>query len=224
MGQGGADMTTEVMLVRHGESEWNQSHRYTGQQDVPLSDLGKEQAFRLAERLKDDGLTAIYASPLRRARDTARAIGALAHVPITLEPGLAEINHGAWEGLTAVQVSEKFPAEYHQWRVQPHAVVMPAGESLDDVGKRAAAVWYSALLEQRGGKIVICSHDAVLRVLLLTALGLTLDHFWKWSFENASLSVLHVRGDTGAEIGHLVRLNDTAHLSGVYSEYALQAL
>ena len=217
-------MTTEVILIRHGESEWNQSHRYTGQQDVPLSDLGREQAFRLAERLKDDGITAIYASPLRRARDTAEAISKLARVPITLEPGLAEINHGAWEGLTAHQVSEKFPSEYARWRTQPHAVVMPAGESLDDVRKRAAAVWDRALVEKRGGKIVICSHDAVLRVLLLAALGLTLDHFWKWSFENASLSVLQVRGDAGVETGHLVRLNDTAHLSGVYSEYALQAL
>ena len=90
---------------------------------------------------------------------------------------------------------------------------MPAGESLEDVRNRAVAVWDRALLEQRGGKIVICSHDAVLRVLLLTALGLTLDHFWKWSFENASLSVIQVRGDAGAETGHLVRLNDTAHLA-----------
>jgi alpha-ribazole phosphatase len=217
-------MTTEVILIRHGESEWNQSHRYTGQKDVALSELGREQAFRLAERLKDDGITAIYASPLRRARDTAEAIGTLARVPIKLEPGLAEIHHGEWEGLTAHQVSEKFPAEYARWRTQPNAVVMPAGESLDDVRKRATAVWDRALLEQSGGKIVICSHDAVLRVLLLAALGLTLDHFWKWSFENASLSVIEARGDEGAETFHLVRLNDTGHLAGIQSAYALQAL
>jgi alpha-ribazole phosphatase len=217
-------MTTEVFLIRHGESEWNQSHRYTGQQDVALSELGREQAFRLAKRLKDDGITAIYSSPLRRARDTAEAISRLARVPITLEPGLAEIHHGEWEGLTAHQVSERFPSEYVRWRTQPHAVLMPAGESLDDVGKRAMVVWGRVLLKPRGGKIVICSHDAVLRVLLLAALGLTLDHFWKWSFENASLSVIQVRGDLSAQTCHLMRLNDTAHLAGVYSEYALQAL
>jgi phosphoserine phosphatase len=217
-------MTTQILLVRHGESEWNHSRRYAGQQDVPLSELGKEQADRLAERLKDEGLGAIYASPLRRARDTAEAIGTLAGVPVILEPGLAEINHGLWEGLTARQVDERFPREYRQWRSQPHAIVMPRGESLDEVGKRAELVLARVLLERQGGKALIGTHDAVLRVLLLKLLGMTPDHFWKWSFENASLTVIELRGDGGVETAHLVRLNDTAHLAGIQSEHARQAL
>ena len=217
-------MTTQMLLVRHGESEWNQSRRYAGQQDVPLSELGREQAYRLAERLKGEGLGAIYASPLRRARDTAEAIGRLAQVPIIIEPGLPEINHGLWEGLTARQVDEKFPHEYRQWRFEPQAVVMPQGESLDDVRKRAHVVLDRVLREQRDAKVLICTHDAVLRVLLLQMLGLTPDHFWKWSFENASLSVIEAHGDVGAEMFHLVRVNDIAHLAGIQSEHALQAL
>ena len=217
-------MRTRVFLVRHGESEWNQSRRYAGQQDVPLSELGREQAYRLAERLKGEGLSAIYASPLRRARDTAEAIKRLADVPIILEPGLAEISHGLWEGLTTPQVEERFPGEYRQWRSEPHTVVMPQGESLDDVSNRAEVVLTRALQEQQGGKVLLCTHDAVLRVLLIKMLGLTLDHFWKWTFENASLSEIEVRGEVGAESAHLVRLNDTAHLVGIQSEHALQAL
>lgn len=224
MGESAAVVTTRIFLIRHGESEWNQSHRYTGQRDVPLSELGKEQANRLAERLKDEGLSAIYASPLRRAYDTARAIGSAARLPVILETGLVEINHGLWEGLTTRQVSERFPVEYCQWRTQPHTVVMPQGESLADVAKRAETVLHRILVEQRGGKVAISSHDAVLRVLLLAALGLGLEHFWKWDFENASLSVIEARGDGDTPSFHLARLNDTAHLSGVYSEYALQAL
>ena len=217
-------MTTRVFLIRHGESEWNQSHRYTGQRDLPLSNLGREQASRLAERLKDEGLTAIYSSPLRRAYDTAAAIGRLAHLPVIAESGLKEINHGLWEGLTTRQVGEKFPSEYCRWRTQPHTVVMPQGESLADVAERAETVLHRILAEQPGGTVAISSHDAVLRVLLLTALALPLDHFWTWDFENASVSVIEARHDVDAPSFHLTRLNDTVHLSGVHSKYALQAL
>jgi alpha-ribazole phosphatase len=223
MGESVVAVTTQIFLIRHGESEWNSSRRYTGQRDVPLSDLGKKQAQRLAERLKDAGLAAVYTSPLRRARETAQAIGQLARVPVILEPGLKEIHHGLWEGLTAEQVSAQFPAEYALWRTQPHRVTMPQGESLAEVAARAEATWRRVVAEQRGSKIAVCSHDAVMRVLLLIALGLALEHFWKWGFGNASLTVIEARGDAANDF-RLVCLNDTAHLAGVYSEYARQAL
>ncbi len=223
MGEDTSTLTTQIYLIRHGESEWNRLSRYTGQRDVSLSDLGKEQAQRVAERLKDARLSTIYASPLRRARDTARVIGRLTQAPVILEAGLREIHHGLWEGLTPEQVSERFPEEYALWRTRPHRVKMPHGESLAEVASRAEAVWRRVAVEQSGGNIAICSHDAVLRVILLAALGLTLERFWKWDFENASISVIQAR-DRGSADFRLVRLNDTSHLAGIFSDYALQAL
>ncbi len=217
-------MTIELLLIRHGESEWNRLGRYAGQRDVPLSDRGKLQAQRLAERLESEPLAAIYTSPLRRARDTARAIAERQRVPVTAEPRLAEIHHGLWEGLTTIQVGAQFPIAYAQWRTEPHRVVMPQGESLADVARRAGQVLTEVLARHGTGKIVLCSHDAVLRVLLLTALGLSLDHFWKWHFANASLTVLETRDDDRASPFHLAGLNATAHLEGIDSEASLQAL
>ena len=80
-------MTTRIFMTRHGESEWKHSHRYTGRQDVPLGELGKEQAHRVGERLKGEGLSSIYTSPLRRASDTAVALASSAKAPIVMEPG-----------------------------------------------------------------------------------------------------------------------------------------
>lgn len=217
-------MTTQLFLVRHGESEWNQLSRYAGQRDVPLSALGKQQALRLAGHLDAEVITAIYSGPLQRARDTAAAIGERKHLPVVLEPRLVEINHGLWEGLTMLQVGPRFPIEYVRWRTQPHRAKMPQGESLADVARRAKQVLADILAKHPEGKIILCSHDALLRVLLLTSLGLTLEHFWKWRFANASLSVLEAYPDGDSVAFCLTRLNETIHLKGVHSQDALQAL
>ncbi len=217
-------MTTKLLLVRHGESEWNRLGRYAGQHDVPLSEQGKQQARRLAERLKSEPLAAIYTSPLQRARDTANAIAERRRVPVTVEPRLAEIHHGLWESLTAIEVEARFPAEYAQWHTEPHRVVMPQGESLADLAQRTGQVVSEVLARYPSGKIVLCSHDAVLRVLLLTSLGLSLEHFWKWHFANASLSVLEACNDNRSLTLRLAALNATGHLEGVHSEVSLQAL
>lgn len=222
MGENVASVTTQVFLIRHGESEWNNDHLYTGQSDVALSELGRAQAQRVAERLASAGITAIYSSPLQRAQDTARPLSALTRLPVRIEPGLTEINHGLWQGLTVEQVREKFSGQYERWRAQPHLVVMPEGESLSDVAARAAPVLLRIHRAERGGKIAVCSHDATLRVLVSVAQGLSLDRFWDWDMENASLNLIEARGD--AEIFQLVCLNDTAHLAGVRTDASKQAL
>ena len=224
MGEGVATLSIQLYLIRHGESEWNRLSRYTGKQDIPLSELGREQANRLAERLAAEKLPAIYASPLQRARETANIIGRLTRTRVVIEPGLAEIDHGRWEGLTTPQVIQEFPADHARWRAQPHTVVMPQGESLGDVMRRADASLNRILAEQDRGKIAICSHDAVIRVLLLKTLGLSFEHFWEWSLENASLNIVEQSRDGGHPSWREVRLNDTAHLEGIYSDCALQAL
>jgi broad specificity phosphatase PhoE len=214
----------QIWLVRHGESEWNRSGQYAGQQDIPLDDRGREQVRRLAERLSDERIRAIYSSPLQRALDTARAIASLSGAPIFLEPGLKEIHHGSWEGLTSAQANAGYPVEYAAWHVAPHTAVMPEGETLLQVQARAGEVMRRVRDELDGGKSVICSHDAVLRVIVLQALGIGLEHFWKWDFDNASSTVLEACDEEGRPPFRLVRMNDVTHLAGILSPIAVQAL
>lgn len=233
MGEGAAVVTTghsdshritRLFLVRHGESEWNRSSRYAGQQDVPLSELGQRQGERVAQRLAGERPTAIYTSPLERAKETAAIIGQVTGCPVTLEPDLAEINHGLWEGLTASEVRETFGSDYVRWRSQPHTMIMPRGESLAEVEARAQAALHRILAEQPNGRVVVCSHDAVLRVLVLGCLRFPLEHFWCWSFQNASVSILETGDEYASAPFRLVHLNDTAHLGGLCSEQTAQAL
>ena len=209
-----------IFLVRHGESAWNVTHRYTGQEDPPLSELGRLQAQRLAERLRAEPVEAIYSSAARRAVETAQPIAKLKSLPVVLEPAFLEIHHGLWQGLTVAEVAERFPNEVAMWRDQPQNVQMPNGESLDDVRRRAIPAFRRILGKHPNQSIAIFSHDAVQRVILLNSLGCSFARFWEWRIENASVTILEQQG----EEFRLASLNDVAHLEGVAADYESQAL
>ncbi len=215
-------MTTRIFLVRHPESEWNQRGQYTGRQDIGLSDLGLRQAEEIARRFEAEPLSAIYSSPLQRARKVAEAIARVKRLSVEVDDGLSEICHGAWEGMKVDEVAKTFPVEYAQWHDEPHRVVMPRGESLEEVAHRARTAFRRIVAKHPGGAVVICTHDAVLRVLVLDTLGLPLEHFWKWRFENASLSMLATNHKH--EHFQLALLNDTSHLRDLHSDCERQAL
>ncbi len=211
----------KLYLVRHGESAWNQLHLYTGQRDVPLSEDGLLQAQRLGERIRELELAEIYASPLLRAQDTAKPAAALKNMPLRLDARLAEIHHGAWEGNPASVIEQQYAETYSAWRSQPHTVTMPEGESLNDVGRRVDAFLHDLYAEHFDGNILIVSHDAVLRVIILQTLGMGLEYFWRWRFDNASLSAVE---RTGHAHFQLSLLNDVHHLKGVMTNCEAQAL
>jgi len=180
----------KLYLVRHGESAWNVKHLYTGRQDVPLSELGELQAQRVAAKFVACELTALYTSPLKRAYDTAKPLALQKQLPAHADARLAEIHHGAWEGNPAAVIREQYAAEYLAWRTQPHRVKMPDGESLAEVSLRAQAFLHDVMARYADGNILIVTHDAVLRVIVLYALRMGLEYFWRWRFDNASVSVL----------------------------------
>src|SRR5947199_3660663 len=103
-----------LLLIRHGETDWNAEHRWQGHADVPLNARGREQAKALAEELAPEGIDAIYASDLSRARDTAEIVGERLGVPVVLDPDLREIDVGSREGLTGEEVGER------PWDGEPH--------------------------------------------------------------------------------------------------------
>jgi broad specificity phosphatase PhoE len=210
-----------LYLVRHGESAWNQLQLYTGQRDIPLSERGGLQAQHLAEHLVDTPFVALYASPLLRAYETARAVADLKQMPLTRDARLAEISHGAWEGNPVHVIREQYADAYAAWRNQPHTVQMPDGESLNDVASRAREFLQEACARHPEGNIFIASHDAVLRVILLEMLGFGLEHFWRWRFDNASLTILEQLPDGQFR---LALSNDVHYLEGVIADCEAQAL
>lgn len=211
---------TTLLLIRHGESTWNQAGRYQGWIDTELSDLGRKQAQLLAQRLSPFPLDAVYSSPLRRALDVARAIGDAQKKPVKVEEDLMEINHGDWNGLLKGEVAERYGPILETWRTCPSQALMPDGESLRDVSRRADAVMAGILADYPQGTVAICTHDAVMRVMITASLGLSFDHIWSIGLENASISALQV--EEGQH--RLICLNDTCHLGRYRSAMAEQAL
>ncbi|MGH8062045.1 MAG: histidine phosphatase family protein, partial [Pseudoxanthomonas sp.] len=162
-----------ILLARHGETPWNAEGRYQGQIDIPLSPVGESQATALGKRLQEVEITRAVASPLSRARHTAELALGEARLPmLTTDIELQEIAHGEWEGLLASEINDKDPVRLRAWREQPETVLMPGGESLQQVLDRS---WQGLARASEdlgaGDTLLVVAHDAVNRVILCRILG-----------------------------------------------------
>lgn len=164
-------MTTRVYLIRHGATQLSAEDRFAGGTDVDLSAEGRWQAERLAERLADDKLVAVYCSPLRRTVETATIIAAphgLAPVP---RSELREIHHGRWETMLRSEVEAQFPEEYASWSVDPFTFAPQGGESGLSVMARALPVVREIVVTHEDVNVAIVSHKATIRLLISSLLG-----------------------------------------------------
>jgi broad specificity phosphatase PhoE len=211
---------TELLLVRHGESTWNQTGRYQGRIDTELSDLGQAQVEKLGEYLKSTPLDAIYSSPLRRAFHTALAISLPRGGDVVVDEDLTEIDHGAWNGLLREEVEKRYGPLLQQWMETPSQVKMPGGESLEEVCTRAHRALSAITEAHPEGRVGLCSHDAVIKSIIASTAGMSLDKFWSFRLDNASISVIFL----GEPFPRLIRLNDTCHLGELRSNLGEQAL
>lgn len=164
-------MTTRLYLVRHGATNLTAEDRFSGAENVFLSEEGRLQAEYLAGRLADDHITAVYASPLDRTMETARILAG----PHRLEPlprdGLREISHGHWEGRTRAEVESGFAAEYTAWEADPFTYAPEGGESGISVLARALPVIREIIVRHRDENVLVVSHKATLRLLISSLLG-----------------------------------------------------
>lgn len=203
-----------LIIVRHGESEWNRIHRYQGQLDAPLSELGLRQAEALGERLKGEELDQIYTSPLQRAALTAKAIAA--HhpaVPFAYADALLEIHHGEWQGKYADEILASYAEGLREWREHPTRSQMPGGESFSNVLKRTLD-FLDQLRERHVDQTVLVStHDVVVKILVADALGMNMDRINRIWVTNASISVI----EYGADLPYLVSLSEASHLGALAS-------
>ncbi len=168
---------TEIILARHGETEWNVQEVFRGRVDIELNETGIKQAELLAEYLSDLRVEAIYSSPLRRALKTAEVIASHRKLDVKIAPGLIDIDFGEWQGLSHQEVKDRYQELYGKWLNHPDKVKMPAGENLADVRKRAIGV-VDEVTAKHEGTVVLVSHRVVNKVLICALLGLYNSHFW----------------------------------------------
>jgi len=198
---------SSLILVRHGETDWNAERRYQGHSNLPLNETGRAQATAAADVLHGETFDAAYTSDLVRTTQTARIILERHPAPpLQLAPNLREMHFGLWEGLTHHEIAAQYPDQLAAWYAGAEP---PEGESLPAVAARVAAF----LADLRGlytesARILVVGHGGSLRILLCLALGLPAEKHWQFKIEAASITRLDVY-ENGAI---LARLNDTAHL------------
>jgi len=201
---------TRILLVRHGQTDFNLTHRFQGRIDIPLNEEGKSQTQALALALKHESLTAVYSSPLMRAMETARSIKVFhPSTPLFEEEGLIEMDLGKLDGKKAGKWILKHQEFYKVWRTAPSRLKMPGGESLEEVQIRALDTLERITKPYPpGSTLLLCSHNFVNRTIICHALGLPLDRFLDFQQDAAALNVLYKRE------GKLVteEVNDVSHL------------
>ena len=198
---------TEIILVRHGETEWNVTNIFRGRIDIELSQTGMKQAELLAEYLSDTKVDAIYSSPLKRALQTAEVIARYHRLSVEITPALLDFHFGRWQGLSRQEVKDKYKALYAEWLKNPHQVQIPDGEKLDDVRKRALGVVESIIAKHEGTAILV-SHRVVNKVLICALLGLDNSHFWNIAQDTCGITLFTYENNRFVLSKH----NDTSFL------------
>lgn len=197
-----------LTIVRHGETEHNRGHLTLGRADVPLNDLGQKQAAAVGESF-DTAPGAIYASPLRRARETAQAIAVAHNLDLVIEDDLIEMDVGEMEHLAYPELGERYPDFLRQWLSDDVAHArMPGGETLAEVQQRSWAVIQRLEAAHPGANVVIVTHNFVALTIICAAIGLPLSKFRGLRQALAAKTVI----DFGERAPTLLQLNDVSHL------------
>jgi len=199
---------TEIFIIRHGETEWNVGEVFRGRIDIGLNETGIKQAELLAEYLSKIKIEAIYSSPLQRALRTAQIIAQPHNLDVNIATGLIDFDYGQWQGLSHQEVRDKYKELYALWTKHPEQVRMPAGESLDEVRKRARDV-VNSIIARYKRKVVLVSHRVVNKVLICALLGLDDSHFWNIKQDTCGISTFTY--ENGQFI--LTKHNDTSYLA-----------
>jgi probable phosphoglycerate mutase len=202
-------LTTRVYLIRHGATELSSEDRFSGGTDVDLSSIGRWQAERLAERLADDRLTAVYCSPMRRTVETATIISRPHGLTPLLQNDLREIHHGRWETMRRADVEASFPEEYAAWQSDPFTFAPQGGESGLSVMARALPVVREVVVKHAGENIALISHKATIRLLISSLLGFDARGYRdRLDQSPACLNILDFRDPVHAR---LMLFNDVSH-------------
>ncbi len=202
-------MTTRIMLIRHGATVLSAEDRFAGSTDVDLSDEGRRQARGLSERLASEKLAAVYASPMKRTRETAAIVAKPHDLEPIIDAGLREIDHGRWEQQTRKEVEAKFPDEYTSWEGDPFNFAPEGGESGLSVMARALPVLRGIVVKHPNATVAVVSHKATIRLVLCSLLGIEPRGYRdRLDQAPACLNVVDFKDTVRAR---LMAYNDTSH-------------
>lgn len=202
---------TRIFLIRHGATMLTAEDRFAGSTDVELSDEGRSQVGRLAERLSLIPVDAVYASPLGRTIETARILAAPHAMAVTPCDGLREISHGHWEQLTRKEVEAAYPQEATAWDRDPFTFAPAGGESGLAVTARALPALLDIVQAHQGKPVIVVSHKATIRLLLSSLLGFDPRRYRdNLDQDPAALNIIDFKDPVRAR---LMLFNDSSHYS-----------
>ena len=160
---------TTILLARHGESDWNRDQRWQGHADRPLTDLGREQARALADRLAATELDAFYSSDLERARETAAIVAEPHQLPVKELPDLREVDVGSWSGLTRAEAEERFPNAFRRWTEGGEG--WDDGETYEQLSERVVGAVLAIAARHPRDRVLLVAHGGSIRAVHAAALG-----------------------------------------------------
>ena len=215
---------SRIILVRHGETNWNKEGRFQGQIDIPLNDNGKKQARNASEYLKGIKFNKAYSSSMIRPFETAKIILKNTNLKINKIDELVEISHGLWEGKLEEDIKGKWPKLLEDWHKRPETVIMPEGESIIDVSKRSISAWENICeLQENDDITLLVAHDAVNKTIICHILGLDCSNIWMIKQGNGGITVIDIFKDPNKD-NIVSSLNITTHLGGILDPTAKGAL
>lgn len=199
---------TDLYLIRHGQTRWNLENRIQGHLDSPLTDLGRRQAGWLAEAYASVAFDVIYTSTLDRAYETARILRGKRAIDIVRLEALKEINFGEWEGLKFTDLKEENPESFDAFRFSPDTFRPKGGETFREAQARIVEATAGLLRENRGAKVALVIHGAVLKLLMGHFMGTPINRIWEPPvIQPTSVSHLRFEGETF----DLVKFGDVSH-------------
>lgn len=205
--------TTQVFLVRHGETEWNLVGKMQGHSDSPLTAVGIAQADALADGMKNQKFSALYSSDLVRAYETARRIATKNHLTIITDNRLRERNLGIFQGLDKQGIAVQFPDEYQQYITDGANYVVPNGESGQQFFDRCVICLTELAQKHPGERILVVTHGGVLANLFKSTVGLSVASPRRFAVLNTSINVFAYHNGMWT----LERWGDLSHLEHLRS-------
>lgn len=220
-------MTTQILFIRHGETDWNRDKRIQGHLDIPLAQSGVEQAQRLGARFAGaarDGqrLDAILSSDLTRARQTAQPVADALGLAVWPAPGLRERLYGGFQGLDIDGIAARFPREYARWMTHDPEFAPPDGESHVEFYHRVLHALEPVIAAYPDGRVACVTHGGVLDCVYRFARGIALDVRRDWPLLNASVNVVDFSSDGYVTQASVVSWADVGHLDGEASDDGLR--
>jgi probable phosphoglycerate mutase len=199
---------TTILLARHGESDWNHTKRWQGFADRPLTELGLAQAERLADRLDETELDAVWSSDLKRARDTAEVVARRKGLEVQTTPELREVDVGSWSGLTRAEAEARFPEGYARWIQGGEG--WEDGETYSQLGERVVRAILAIAAAHEGGRVLVVAHGGTIRAIHAAALGVDVSTYRRIQRvePNATLSAVCIEEGRLTELCRTEDLDD----------------